>query len=81
MANLISLQTRGNKINAESVSILKEYLAMAESGEIQAVAVAAIRPDGSSQTQSSSTDHFQTLIGSVAVLQHRMIEECRGVDR
>lgn len=79
MSNLISLQTRGDKINAESVQILKEYLALAESGEIQAVAVAAVRSDSSSQTQSSSTDHFQTLIGAVAVLQHRMIDECRGV--
>jgi hypothetical protein len=79
VSNLVSLQTRGNKINAESVQILKDYLALAESGEIQAVAVAAVRADSSSQTQSSSTDHFQTLIGAVAVLQHRMIDECRGI--
>lgn len=79
MTNLVPLQTRGNKINAESVQILKDYLSLAESGEIQAVAIASVRQDGSSQTQSSSTDHFQTLIGAVAVLQHRMIDECRGV--
>lgn len=77
MSKLVSLQTRGARINAESVAILKEYLAMAEAGEIQAVAVAGVRGDGSTQTQSSSTDHFQTLLGAVAVLQHRMIEECR----
>jgi hypothetical protein len=74
---LVALTTRGSKINAETVEILREYLSLAEAGELQAVAVAGVRPDGSSQTQSSSTDHFQTLIGAVAVLQHRMIEECR----
>jgi len=79
LTNLVPLQTRGNRINEQTVDILRRFLELAESGDIQSVAIAAIQPDGASRTESSSTDHFQALIGSVAVLQHRMIEECRVV--
>jgi hypothetical protein len=79
MTKLVSLDTRPKQINKETVEILEAYLVKAKSGVIEGVAIAAILPDGSSDTQSSSTDHFQRLIGAVAILQHRMIDECRGV--
>lgn len=74
---IVSLQTRPKAINAEVVKILRELLAQAEAGDIEGLAYAARLPNGSCDTGSSSTDYFQELVGAVAILQHRMIEEMR----
>lgn len=74
---LVELKPRPLAISGEVVAMLKEYLEMAEKGEIIGLAMAGILPDGSCITSAPSSDHFQRIIGAVAILQHRMLEEMR----
>lgn len=75
--NVVALQTRQQRINAECVAMLRDFLALAEAGDIESVAIAALQPDGTAVTQASDGDHFPAMLGAVAILQHRMITECR----
>lgn len=77
---VIALETLPARINAEAVAILRDFLALAEKGELTGVAVAATLNTGSSQSQASSSDNFQALLGSVVILQHRMIDESRRAE-
>lgn len=79
MADILSLKTFAAQTNEETIAMLREYLAMAERGEIVAAAVAAIEPSGASRSRCSASDHFQGLLGALTILQHRMIDECRTV--
>ncbi len=80
MGNLVELRSRPMQINHESVEMLEETLAKAKAGEISEVAIAALLADGSCETQSTASDHFQQMIGAVGILHHRMIDECRGAE-
>lgn len=71
MAEIVSLQTRPQANNADCIEILTRLLAEAEAGEIESIAIAVVRMDGSCDTETSSTDNFQRLVGSIAILQHR----------
>ena len=73
MADVVSLKTFASVTNEQAIAILRDYLAMAERGEIVAVAIAAIEPNGSSRVQSSSSDHFQGMLGALAILQYQMV--------
>jgi predicted xylose isomerase-like sugar epimerase len=75
MAEIVALKTRPDEINEQVVAMARELLADAEAGRINALAYAALRQDGASDTASSATDNFQSLIGAVSILQFRMIEE------
>jgi hypothetical protein len=75
--SVVELKTRASRINAEAISLLKDHLAKAEAGEIEAVALASVLSDGSCLTTSSANDHFQALLGAISILQHRMIDEVR----
>lgn len=79
VADIVSLKTFATQSNEETVAILREYLEMAERGEIVVAAVVGIEPNGASRTQCSASDHFQGLLGAISILQHRMIESCRTV--
>jgi len=68
----IRLVTRAQQHNEDTVAILEDFLRMAKSGEIIAVAVVGLEPSGASQSQSSATDKIVTLIGAVSRLLHRM---------
>lgn len=74
MAEIVALQTRPLANNADCIEILKRLLGQAEAGQIEAIAVAVVHMDGSCETESSSTDNLQKLIGSIAILQHRTLE-------
>jgi hypothetical protein len=72
MAQLHTLVTRKDEISEEAIAILKDYLAMAERGEILAVAVCGAMPNGGVTHQASSTDQQMVLLGGVTRLLHRM---------
>jgi hypothetical protein len=72
MSEVARLVTRREEISKETVSILEDFLEMAKRGEIVAVAVCAITPDGAATHQASATDHQITLLGGVCRLLHRM---------
>lgn len=59
--------------NEQTLAILRDWLDMAERGEIVSVAIAAIGPDGKSFTAASQAEPLQTLLGAVTILQHRML--------
>ena len=75
-ADIRVLKTFEDQTNEETIEMLRKFLSDAMCGRIVAVAVAAIAKDGSSITMSTSSKQIQSLIGAVAVLQYRMIEEC-----
>jgi hypothetical protein len=72
MTEIHQLVTRREEISKEAVSILEDYLEMAKRGEIVALAVCAIAPDGAAMHQASSNDNQVTLLGAVGRLLHRM---------
>lgn len=71
----VVLETPLKRNNEQVVDILREYLAMAEAGEIEAVAIVGLRPDGACSYRWSQSERFATLAGGIAVLQHRLIGE------
>jgi hypothetical protein len=71
----VALETPLKVNNEQAVAILKEYLALAESGEIEAVAIVGLRPDGICTFRWSSTERFTSMAGGLAVLQHRLMTE------
>ena len=72
MTEIHRLVTRRETISKETVAVLEDYLEMAKRGEIVAVAVCGVMPDGAVTHQASSTDHQITLLGGVSRLLHRM---------
>jgi hypothetical protein len=72
MTQIHQLVTRREEISKETVGILEDYLEMAKRGEIIAVAICAIAPDGAATHQASANDHQITLLGAVGRLLHRM---------
>jgi hypothetical protein len=72
VSDVARLVTRSEKISEETVAILEDYLEMAKRGEISAVAVCGLCPDGCVTHQASETDQAMMLIGGVSRLLHRM---------
>jgi hypothetical protein len=72
---LVPLETPLQANNAYAVEIIEEYLAMAKRGELEAVAIVGLRPDGSCTYVWSSTERFTVMAGGIAVLQHRLIAD------
>lgn len=75
---LVALKPRPKMINEESISILKDYLAMAESGELEDIAIAGLCKDGSSISQATTTDRKFQLLGAVSLLMHRLHQNYDG---
>lgn len=59
----------------EVVEHLEELLAQAKRGEVRALAVVSVEPDGGVNSRSTTQGHFWKLLGGLTVLQHRMINE------
>lgn len=70
---IVELKTRPAKQNAETIRLLKQWLAMAETGELQIIAMAGILSDGASQSCASSSDDIQRLLGAIAILNYRIM--------
>ena len=68
----VALVTRNQKLSQETVDILRDYLAMAERGDIVAVAICALEPNNSAIHQASSCDNQVLLVGAITRLLHRM---------
>jgi hypothetical protein len=66
------LITRPAAISAETVELLESFLQMAKKGEITAVALASVQPDGTGVHEATSSDQQLLLLGSVTRLLHRM---------
>ena len=71
---VVELKTRTIELNESVIKMLRDFLEQAERGEIVAAVIAAVTPSGASITEASGSDHLQTLLGAMSILQHRMIE-------
>lgn len=75
---LVPLETPLQANSAQAIEMLEEYLAMAKRGEIEAVAIVGLKPEGYCTYVWSKTERFTLMAGGIAVLQHRLIEDHTG---
>jgi len=79
MADLRVLAPRPAVIREEVVDLLEEALRDARAGNIASVAVAVVLADGMTvRTAHSRSDHHPALLGSVALLQDRLLRVLDG---
>ena len=74
-ADVHALVTGRDEIKASVVRTLRDALEQAETGEIVAVAIAVVRPNGSINTSTSDADPVAPLLGAVDVLHARILGE------
>lgn len=75
---LVNLVTRPLEVQTSVVDRLEAALALAKSGELTAVAIAAVENGGGMLRWWSDSDAAGHLIGSVARLQHSLNLEMDG---
>jgi hypothetical protein len=75
VSTVVELKTRPVEVNENVVETLRHALAQAEAGQIKAVAVVGIMPDMSVMTAASSNDCLPSLVGALAILQHRLLND------
>lgn len=73
MAEIVALKTERAAFREEVVSLLEQALAEARAGDVAAVAIAVVRPDGHVNCGFTDFDTAGPLLGSVALLQARLI--------
>lgn len=77
--NVLEFKSRPKIVNESAVELLEGFLERVKSGEIDCIAIAALT-DGSSVTQWSECDHIQALLGSITILEARLIREVIDFD-
>ena len=60
------------QINQNIVDILTDWLADAINGELKAIAICGLEPDGASRVSVSRSECFHEMLGAVCMLQHAM---------
>ena len=78
MSAPIQLRTVDRPVDPDVVERLREVLAMAERGEVIAVAVATVNVAGRIATAHVVGESWAPLVAAVATLQHRLIAEPRA---
>ncbi len=61
------------QVKADVVERLRELLAMAESGELQGIAYAALAADGMIVTGCSKSDDQMAIVGGLERIKYRML--------
>ena len=77
MSSPIPLRPVARPVDPDVVERLREVLAMAERGEVIAVAVATVNVAGCVATAHVVGESWAPLVAAVATLQHRLIAEPR----
>lgn len=72
MSNLVKFVPAAMKANAAALECLEDMKARVASGEIQEIAIVGVTSDGRTTSGWSHCTNFNTLIGGVARLQHRL---------
>lgn len=65
-AEIVVLETDRSVVIADVIETLEKALAQARTGDIAAVALAVVRPDGSVSTSRSRSDDVGRLLGALA---------------
>lgn len=71
MVEIVDFKSRDQRINEDVVATLEHYLAMAKRGELVSLGIAGILNTGEVCTTTCRTDNLATLLGSMALMQHR----------
>ena len=69
----VVLETPLKRNNGQVVELLREMLELAERGELEAIAIVGLLPDGVCRYRYSQSERFATLVGGVEVLKHQLI--------
>lgn len=81
MGDIHELKTRPLAVQEDVVARLTEALEMAKRGEIAAVAIAMVHPDGGAGHMWSGGDHFASTLGAIARLQYVFNQNQDGCDQ
>lgn len=73
MGKVVRLRLVKKPRNASVVSTLKAVRLDANQGNLSAIAVGIVRPDGSINTVFSDSDQAAAMLGSVSLLSHRLL--------
>lgn len=74
IAEVTSLKTAKTRAQEDALRVLEIALADAQAGEIEAVAIAVVRPDGAANACWSTAENTITLLGSVDLLRGRIVK-------
>ena len=72
---IVTLETRPARTNRHTIDILREALNDAEAGTITECAVAVVYADKSTGYRRSSTESISTMVGSVSIMLHAIIDD------
>lgn len=75
MSNIRVLKTGSQEKNEKSIEGLRDFLAMAEKGDVGEVVIVARGPDGGTFSFSSGTEHMQVLLGGLEIVKTRMLAQ------
>lgn len=73
MADVVELVPVRVRQSDSAIEILESALDEAEDGQVSAVCVCIVRPDGSANAYTSDTDQAAALLGSITLAQIRMV--------
>jgi len=74
-SKIVSLTTRRTIVNQEAIEVLERWLEAARNGEIIGVVIAGEMSDGGVRTEYTQTDNWPVMIGSLTILQSRMLHK------
>lgn len=75
MADIRALPTRAKRCNEEAVETLRSFLARAEAGDIDSVAIAATTLKGETVTAWTASEDWHRLHSALSVLSFRFVSE------
>lgn len=73
MADVLELVPLRARQAESAIGVLESALEEAEDGQISAICVCIVRPDGSANAYTSDTDQAAALLGSITLAQVRMV--------
>jgi len=71
--NVVELKTRTAEVDQTVIETLEAALAFAKEGNLKCVCVVGVMPDGAAFTTASATDCGIAMMGSLSVMQHRLL--------
>lgn len=70
---VVALVTRKVEVNQEAIELLEKWLEYARNGEIIGVVLAGEVNNGGVRTEYTETENLPIMIGTLAILQSRML--------
>lgn len=70
---LLKFKSHRDLARLSSIEALQEALRQAKQGDVVAVGIAVVRPNGAINTSRSDTDDVARLLGAISLLQHRTL--------